>query len=260
MAPSRYLLMLELNEQGDISPIQLSTSSFASDKILLVVDEINSTVWLWTGRDISFIQKRMALRMANSLKTFGYRVQNVLIGRGSRHLIHIDESELDDAETKSNYETLITTIKNSNIEGILGIYTKPVAEIGEVRVPKDAVIIKPREKRERVEEGGLAPPPVPTSEAPFEGEEVTVLQSASDEIKDSVKAGILISCVLEEFPEIHIKRITENGKLCYEIELPENIMFKFKLGNSNVAFESEKQGIGVVEKIQRKFNERINLV
>lgn len=242
---SRYLLMFKLSESGDLELIDPSPDNLTSQHIILILDEINSAVWLWTGGETSLIKKRIALRMANSLKTYGYHYKNMLVGRGCRNLIQIDENELESPEVKNQYNKLMDTLSNIQITGMLGSSKEEKIKVKQVKIPEHVTIIKPQEETKE------APAQIETQQIKQPPAAITFLTST--DLKEQVKAGTLIASALDRFSELRIKKISQEGKTYYELEVPEKKILKFIVSNGEISFKEGDETIlkDVKEKYDR---------
>jgi hypothetical protein len=109
----RYALMLQI-DRGERTPIPFKQTNLSNDKIVVTIDEYDNTLYLWYGKNCSEINKKMALSTAQSIKKIGYKYEQLHIGHCLKDIKVVDESNLDDPETRNNYSEL-TAIFNRKL-------------------------------------------------------------------------------------------------------------------------------------------------
>ena len=98
-----------VSEDGICTEVNWSKNHFDDDKIVLILDELNKTVWLYHGKRNGLVKRRKALRQAESLRNHGYQVGKTIIGRQLEKIKEIDARLLDRVpEAKKDYEDLIS--------------------------------------------------------------------------------------------------------------------------------------------------------
>ena len=70
MMPKR-LLILEFN-RGELVEKLPSIEELNPNSIQIILDEQLEKIWLWLGRDTSFLARRMVMRTIQTIKRFGY--------------------------------------------------------------------------------------------------------------------------------------------------------------------------------------------
>ena len=73
--------MFDSREGGETVPIEWSKDQFQPDRSIIVLDESSLSLFLWHGSKQGLVDRRTALRQAQSLKGHGYTVGKSIIGR-----------------------------------------------------------------------------------------------------------------------------------------------------------------------------------
>ncbi|MHA2059925.1 MAG: hypothetical protein ACW976_04020 [Candidatus Ranarchaeia archaeon] len=203
-------------ESGAKDPVSIDPSLVNAKNVLIVLDELNKTVWLWVGESATMIETRTALRLAKGLKRSGLSYGNTVINSQAEYLTEIYEKDLDteDKQNKRKLVQLLASIEKVPTDPNLGYIPKGM--IPSVEVPEPL-----KEKEPATEDAlgeslemppGIAPPVSKKEEKPskpskLEKEEepdpfpVGALDSS---INADVKAGLLLFSVLRQFSELYI--------------------------------------------------------
>jgi len=103
-----FALAFVVSEAGECTEVNWSPDHFTDDKIVLILEELNNTVWLYYGKRMGLVKRRTALRQAESLRGHGYQVGKTIIGRQLEKIKEIDARMLDRVpEAKKDYEDLL---------------------------------------------------------------------------------------------------------------------------------------------------------
>ncbi|HME52666.1 MAG TPA: hypothetical protein VKM55_10645 [Candidatus Lokiarchaeia archaeon] len=103
-----FALAFEVSEAGECTEVNWSTEHFTDDKIVLILEELNNTVWLYYGKRMGLVKRRTALRQAESLRGHGYQVGKTIIGRQLEKIKEIDARMIDRVpEAKQDYDDLL---------------------------------------------------------------------------------------------------------------------------------------------------------
>ena len=95
-------------------------TSFTADRSVILLEEFSPAVWLWHGAQQSLIDRRIANRQAESLKGYGYKAADTVIGSKARTIYEIDQR-------KVGKESEITLL-NEEFQNIISMKTKPLDE------------------------------------------------------------------------------------------------------------------------------------
>ncbi|MEM2146898.1 MAG: hypothetical protein QW279_16155 [Candidatus Jordarchaeaceae archaeon] len=101
----RYVLMLQI-DRGEKTPMPFRQTNLSDDKIVVTIDEYDNMLYLWYGKNCSEINKKLALNTAQSIKKIGYKHDQLNIGHCLKDIKIIDESTLNDPETRKNHSEL----------------------------------------------------------------------------------------------------------------------------------------------------------
>ena len=96
----KYALMFNVLKDGEIEAIKWNKEVFIPDRSIILLEELTPAVWLWHGVKRSLVDRRIASRQAESLKGYGYKARDTIIGSRTRIIKEIDQRKVGkDAET-----------------------------------------------------------------------------------------------------------------------------------------------------------------
>ncbi len=96
----KYALMFNVLKDGEIEPIKWNKDVFIPDRSIIMLEELTPAVWLWHGVKRSLVDRRIASRQAESLKGYGYKARDTIIGSRTRIIKEIDQRKVGkDTET-----------------------------------------------------------------------------------------------------------------------------------------------------------------
>jgi len=261
-------MMLGLDESGESSPIHFSEENLKGESVVIIIDEQNEVVWLWIGQQISFIRKRAASRIANSIKRFGYEIQNILVGKGIKTLEIIEESLLGEPDIREKFEQLkgLFKSKSSPVNKFLVSFGEKAMTTKPVSLPAEETIIQPApqplEPQPSAEVVASVQPKSSTPETlKITPQEMISQVSASTEtppapqenlsdVLGSVKTGILITSVMKEYPELYVNHRSGEDSEEYELETPDGTICKFRVEGSKLIISPESTFGGEEKKIK----------
>ncbi|MHA1147447.1 MAG: hypothetical protein ACTSR8_04315 [Promethearchaeota archaeon] len=90
-----YAIMFKVKEGGVIEPIDWNKENLKPNNSIIIIDETTLTIVLWHGKNQGIVNRRIALRQAESLKGHGYNTGKTIVGRGIKRLIEIDQRKLN---------------------------------------------------------------------------------------------------------------------------------------------------------------------
>nr|MDO8114727.1 hypothetical protein [Candidatus Sigynarchaeota archaeon] len=97
-----------MSEDGVCNEVNWSKDHFNDDKITIILEELNNTIWLYYGKRNGLVKRRKALRQAESLRGHGYQVGKTIIGRQLEGIKEIDARMIERVpEAKQDYESLL---------------------------------------------------------------------------------------------------------------------------------------------------------
>jgi hypothetical protein len=156
-------LEFSVSEDGVCTEVNWSKEHFTDDSIILIIEELNNTVWLYYGKRNGLVKRRKALRQAESLRGHGFQVGKSIIGRQLEQIKEIDARMLERVpEVKKDYDDLVALFDLPfrlvegecvalNESGSSGMESHPAPKAAPKPAPKPALASKPL----------AAPKPVP---------------------------------------------------------------------------------------------------
>lgn len=286
-----FALEFDVSEDGVCTEVNWSPDHFTDDKIMLILEELNNTVWLYYGKRNGLVKRRKALRQAESLRGHGYQVGKTIIGRQLEKIKEIDARMLDRVpEVKQDYEDLLALFNLPfrvvegecialNEDGSSGMESRPAPapapkpSMAPKTVPKAAAAMpKPAVSK------APAPRPAPAPEAeeiPEADEYASVEENAQAEAseesfetsgetklqaketitkEDEVKAGSLIMALLREFADVYINKKGNH----FKIESLEGPICNFTIEDGAIKFSKDSftgMDPGIKKRIQGSFIE-----
>ena len=147
----KYGLMFVVSKDGEVAPTKFGMTSFTPDRSVILLEEFSPAVWLWHGEKQSLIDRRIANRQAESLKGYGYKAAETVIGSKARTIYEIDQRKVGkESETTSLYEEFqnIISMKTTPLDDHIVIFQSGEAKIR----PRDKKIKKPSDISPPVQE------------------------------------------------------------------------------------------------------------
>lgn len=109
--------MFEIKDGGESSPIEWNKDNLQPDRIIMVLDELNSIVWLFYGKKKGLVSRRTAMRQAQSMKGHGFTSGRSIIGRNVSTIVEIEERKLGrDPETDANHTKFLEILSKTVID------------------------------------------------------------------------------------------------------------------------------------------------
>ncbi|MHA1722067.1 MAG: hypothetical protein ACTSXW_03220 [Candidatus Baldrarchaeia archaeon] len=220
---AKFLAMLEI-EGGEAHPIPISTMHLSPDRTIIIIDEDEETMYLFIGRDVGLVSRRMAERVTQSIKTYGFKYGNTIIGKNCHNLVIIDEKEIG-TSFKEVYQDLIKKIElwetlGKSLVDIEKEKPKPIRKVKTpIKHPLSPEIEEKKEKIEKVE--------------PFRSD-------------ISSKIGFVVLKLLDKFPEMFVGKTSKNNAMIIRFEGPQGFLGEVVISNNrkidirpNKEFETE---------------------
>ena len=154
----KRLLILDFN-RGELVEKLPSIEELNTNSILIILDEQLDKIWLWLGRDTSFLARRMVMRTTQTLKRFGFEKDGDRI-EGLSEIVIVDEKDFTRADQQTHYETLKERIIQVSAAHEAAVELKPVPVAEEEKLPKSEIPIPPIVTEELPEPPPLPPPEV----------------------------------------------------------------------------------------------------
>ncbi|WXG41412.1 MAG: hypothetical protein WED07_11710 [Candidatus Freyarchaeum deiterrae] len=272
-----YMLMLQI-ERGDKVPIPFRQENLSDDKIIALIDESKSSLYLWVGKDSSDVNKRSATRTAQSIKKSGFSYGQLHIGHDLKDLKVVDASNPDDPETRNNQSELTAIFRRKftkKDQFVMEIGAKPQAAPAVPPVEKEAYTPKPEPKIIAPKKPASVPKPVFVSEPEPIAEEVEPtpepvatpkpvireeLPSAVDpELVGQVKLGLLTTILATKFSGYVFKStLSSDGKPIYEFSSSGGSLCKVSLEGSDLIIFPDSRFGGMREDIVKMLKSKVS--
>lgn len=278
--------MFNVLEGGVAEPIKWGKDQLQPDRSIILLDESTLSLYLWHGQQQGLVQRRTALRQAQSLKGHGYTVGKSIIGRDIKTIKEIDARKVGKVpEVSEIYEDMEEVLE------------KPVKEVGDFIVTFDideaegkiskkaAAKPKPKPKpkptpststtpttsKTKSSTPKTEPKPKPKPEKQQEPKVKVKLNSAQkiSEEKDADKSliieariGFVLKAILDHYNDIWVSK-KDDGT--YAIEMMEGPICTFEIDKSTAKLKfSQNSFSGISTKIktaiQKKFIELSKLL
>ncbi len=218
---AKIFAMLEI-DAGETRPIPISLSHLSPNCTTLIIDEETGNLYLFIGRDVGFIARRTAERIAQSIKTYGIKIGNFIVGKNCRNIITIDEKELGES-FKDIYKDLVKKIE------LWETVNKSVVDL-EKDQPK---IIRRTEPMVEVKK--------PVTVEPVEKEEEKIEEPKPIEHRISAKIGFVVLKLLDIFPEMFIGKTSKKGVTIIQLEGPQGNLGEIIISGSQVEIKPNKE-------------------
>ncbi|MHA1785700.1 MAG: hypothetical protein ACTSX4_03440 [Candidatus Helarchaeota archaeon] len=164
-----------------------------SRRATILISDYHGIIWIWIGMNVSSNTKKQVVIKAEEIMNNGYSIEGTKLGLNCRQMIKIDEYSMkaqDNQENLQNYQQLLTTLDSLELNPYgTSNYIMEVKTSGEQVVPQ------------------------------------ATTSTGRDPRNDSL-VGIMLICLLEEFPEAFISR-KKDGTVQMEISSGETIIYNY---------------------------------
>lgn len=89
-----FALMFDVLDGGVSEPIDWGKDALKPDRSIIILVESEMSLYLWHGKQRGLVQRRTALRQAQSLKGHGFTVGKSIIGRDIKQIKEIDDRKV----------------------------------------------------------------------------------------------------------------------------------------------------------------------
>ncbi|MHA1830375.1 MAG: hypothetical protein ACTSWR_02455 [Candidatus Helarchaeota archaeon] len=250
---TKYCIMLK-KTQGKSDRMPFTLESLKADNVVAIMDEVHGVIWLWMGVDTGLVQRRSAMRVAQSLKTYGHTIGPTIVGKNLGDVIPVDGRAIkSDSMMMGRFNKIRDLFQmDYSIEAdVLAVYKAISTEsqpsyYGLSKEQRDnlvqAAIAAPTvgEDDRSIEEivGQYRPPPTEKEiRAETTKQAVSPAATIPPDLIGEIKASIVISSVLTQLNDLFIG-IEEgsSGKKIYTIENADGLVCKFSIDGSNIRF------------------------
>ncbi|MFX1236149.1 MAG: hypothetical protein ACFFAS_00750 [Promethearchaeota archaeon] len=269
-------LMFHVKDGGVSEPVKWSKDNLQPDRSIIILDEASSSLYLWHGAKQGLVQRRTALRQAQSLKGHGYTVGKSIIGRDTKQIIEIDERKIGrEPETTKNNENLQAILNSKykemgdlvitfDLEGTLQTVSKPKAVKTQIQTLKAETMKKPEARtlpKPVVQPTSTTKKPIPSASEYQEPAPIApATQGRASQFRDEAKAGLFIASVLSKYEDIWISRKPDGA---YSVEMMDGPICVFKVSNNKLSYAKNSfNGIStnIRSDIQKKFDDLSRLL
>ena len=278
-------LMFHVKDGGVSDPVKWNKDNLQSDRSIIVLDESSASLFLWHGQKQGLVQRRTALRQAQSLKGHGYTVGKSIIGRDTREIIEIDARKVGRVpeDTDSNnkledilnrkYKELDNFVVTFDLEGVGTPKPKPtqvkvqpaktestvkkvtVKPVTEPKVSKPTEVKKPEVQTKPVTQ--TIKPASEYEEAPLE---VSPVQKSQEDIISDARIGLLLVSILDKYDDIWISKKSDGT---YSVEMMDGPICSFKIAEKAIKFtQNSFSGIStnIKNQIKKKYADLAKLL
>ena len=249
--------MVHVKDGGVSDPIKWNKDSLQPDRSIIILDESTSVLFLWHGTQQGLVQRRTALRQAQSLKGHGYTIGKSIIGRDTKEVIEIDQrkvgrepttTELNDKlqeVLKRKYQEVGDFIVSFDTSGGTPVVTpkpkatpkptpaatktvsKPApAKVAAKPTPAKAATPKPAPKTEKVAFASEYSEPE-VKEAP--------VQDGKDKLISNARVGMVLVSVLNKYDDIWVSKKSDGS---YTVEMMDGPICQFNVSGTSIKFTS----------------------
>ncbi|MFO8018930.1 MAG: hypothetical protein R6U96_09865 [Promethearchaeia archaeon] len=161
-----YALMFDVLDGGVSKPISWDKDNLEPDRSIIILDESTMSLFLWHGKRQGLVQRRTALRQAQSLKGHGYKVGKSIIGREIKEIKEIDSRKVGRVpETDELNDQLQKVLNKDFTEGDGHLVTFGASEPGIAKPKEKPKAEEPKAKPAPKKEKKVAKPKAPELKA-----------------------------------------------------------------------------------------------
>jgi hypothetical protein len=219
------IVMLEIGGLGFVRSIRPNLKKMQSDIAILVVDEVNSALWLWMGSSLQHDKRRTALAKAEEISAAGYHAGDLLLGK-DLPVIVIDQDLLESPETQGNYALLKTLF-----EGQLKISSLVDRKGTLIYAESQATPSKPAPVRKPT----VAPEPTAAQPKPTTIEKTPQVTPTPRGTKFALEAALV--AILRVHQELHIQYKVSGATEEITIETIDGLRHTLKRHRGKIAFD-----------------------
>ena len=247
--------MFHVKDGGVSDPIKWNKESLQPDRSIIILDEASSTLFLWHGTQQGLVQRRTALRQAQSLKGHGYTVGKSIIGRDTKEVIEIDARKVGREPNTTELNEKLQEVLNKKFHE-MGDFIVTFDDIGSAPAvtptpkaipkpapaatqavskpapakvvpkptPAKAAAVKPAPKTKKVEFASEYSEPE-VKEAPVQDEKEKLISDA--------RVGMVLVSVLSKYDDIWVSKKSDGS---YAVEMMDGPICQFSVSGSSIKF------------------------
>jgi len=251
-----YAVMFNVLEGGVVEPIDWNTDQLKPDRSIIILDELNMSLYLWHGSKQGLVARRTALRQAESLKGHGYSVGKSIIGRDIKEIKEIDARKVTrvphDTELNEELQNILNK-KLKKLDNFIVTFDLQAPDTSVVKKKEIPVIkkeVKPSPKPEAAKPR-LAAPIVKAG--PIDEPSSKPDTSIEEDETVQAKVSFVLISILEHFSDIWISKKKDGT---YAVEMMDGPICSFSISEDRIKFSSNSfTGIStnIKNAIQQKF-------
>ncbi|MBN1801892.1 MAG: hypothetical protein JW891_10325 [Candidatus Lokiarchaeota archaeon] len=270
-------LMFHVKDGGVSEPVKWNKDNLQDDRSIIILDEGSSSLYLWHGSKQSLVQRRTALRQAQSLKGHGYTIGKSIIGRDTKQIIEIDQRKIGrEPETTKNHDQLqeILNKKFKQVDELVITFqledTSPTISKPKVKAQIQTMKAESTSKQTstklskpvvQAKAKVSAPSSQSTPRMASEYQEPVKPASAQQErTLDQAKIGMLIASILQKYEDIWISKKSDGS---YSVEMMDGPICSFSISGGTINFlRNSFNGIStnIKSEIQKNYEDMAKLL
>ncbi|MBD3341515.1 MAG: hypothetical protein GF353_20595 [Candidatus Lokiarchaeota archaeon] len=271
-----FALMFNVLDGGVSEPIEWNKESLSPDKSIIVLDETSQAIWLWHGTKRGLVQRRTALRQAESLKGHGYTIGKSIIGRNIRTINEIDSRKVgrvpEETEKDSQLQEILSkdfkVVDNYVVTFSVGEFetqkTKPTPAKKPEPKKLEAPVVKPKPQVKPLEptkKPSQATKEYPEPKKGASVESPTLEKEKPDEdLLSQARVAFVIRALLDHFDDIWVSKKKDGS---YSIEMIDGPVCQFSIKDTSLNFTANSfSGISqdIKNGIKKKYAELSKLL
>ena len=248
--------MFHVKDGGVSDPIKWSKDNLQSDRSIIILDESTAVLFLWHGTQQGLVQRRTALRQAQSLKGHGYTIGKSIIGRDTKEVIEIDARKIGREPTTTELNKQLEEVLNKKFQemgdfivsfdtsGGTPVATpkpkatpKPVATQAVSKPAPAKVVTKPKPAPVKA----AAKPAPKTQKVEFASEysepevKEAPVQDGKDKLISDARVGMVLVSVLSKYDDIWVSKKSDGS---FTVEMMDGPICQFNVSGASIKFTS----------------------
>ena len=247
--------MFHVKDGGVSDPIKWNKDSLQPDRSIIILDEASSTLFLWHGTQQGLVQRRTALRQAQSLKGHGYTIGKSIIGRDTKEVIEIDARKVGRDPATDDLNNKLQEVLNKKFHE-MGDFIVSFGEDGGIPVAKPIPKASPKpaatttvpkpapvkaEAKPTPAKAAPAKPAPKTQKVEFASEysETEVkeapVQTGDDNLLADARVGMILISILQKYDDIWVSKKSDGS---YAVEMMDGPICSFTVSGTSIKFSS----------------------
>ncbi len=275
--------MFNVLDGGVSEPVPWSKDALMPDRSVIILVESAMTLYLWHGVQRGLVQRRTALRQAQSLKGHGFTVGKSIIGRDIKEIKEIDARKVgrvpEETKIMEELDQILeqqfrvvegdmVTFNVSEAHNVGTSKAKPAAKPQAKPEPKPAVKLAPTPQAKPAPKPAAKPAPTPqakpaekkaTFASEYEEKEKPKPSGSQSNLADA-RIGFVLKAVLDHYDDIWVSKKSDGS---YAVEMMDGPICSFLIKDENVSFSTNSfTGINpnIKTEIKKKYAELAKLL